>query len=433
MLYLIAWPWVTGVLLLLLISLWPHRSEWPRTYLALAWIMIVGSIPSVFYWASEWRDTRQVSVEVDFWDSVSSAVNSGDANEANRLLGTRKDGWRNYVERSVGDENETSSTELLSAAFRQCVDLLDYRTDSISILLDEAIEKGHLEIVKTWLDTPPCAKSTETREEGISSILNLLVPYAFDKANAAKRQTERRQAQTLRLLVERYPALADVPLSDRCDKKPPVGRDCPTLVMALLDKWHQEGIEAVLPLDAHAAQHLPPVVLHVLRGEDQAAAQSAKNDPEVFHQYLPSLMATAPLNSLRAALRVAPPDETALLTPKNGDSLYQHLSPLFSAAERRDSDDPRWSFLWTMFELFPTRLRDVDTYLYSGYVGGTHPGDVNLDHLMTVLRSAGLSCDGFSHLAASGNSSDTDQEWQWYREKSGCALKRYSWDQDPNI
>jgi hypothetical protein len=214
--------------------------------------------------------------------------------------------------------------------------------------------------------------------------------------------------------------LTDAPLSDHCDENHGAAPDCPTLVTALLNKWHREGVATVLPLDAHASQHLPPVVLHVLRGEERAAAQSAKDDPEVFHRYLPSLLATAPLNSLRAALRAAPPDERTLLTPERGDSLYQHLSPLFNAAKRRDADDVHWAFLWMLFDMFPTRLRDVDISLYDGYLIGRHPGDVNLDLLMTKLRSAGLDCDGFSHLAVRGDFSDTGQDRQWYQEKSGC-------------
>lgn len=422
-LYQLVWPWIAGLLILLLIALWSFRSERPRLYAVLLIIEIVGSIPAGIYWASERNEHLQWSQEVEYWNSVSNAANTGNVAEALRLLATRENGLRSYVERSVGELNDASSMDLMRAAFKQCVDLLDNRTDSISTLLDEAVSNGHPDIIKAWLDSPPCANLPTSREEGISSILKLVVPYTTDDTDVATRQLRGRQAEALRTLVEQYPALADVPLSEDCGKNRRDVSICPTLVMVLLEKWHQEGVAAVLPFDARAAKHLPSVVFHVLRGEAREAATSAKADPETFHRHLPNLMATAPLESLRAALRAAPPDEMSLLSPKEGDTLYQHLSPLFNAAKRRDAEQANWHFLWVLLDLFSNRLREVDTSLYSRYVIGTSPGDANLERLMDMLRSAGVSCDGFRHLASWGGSPGAGDERQWYQQRSGCVTK----------
>lgn len=417
-LYQLVWPWIASILLLLLIGTWRFRSQHPNLYAVLVAIEIVGSIPAGFYWASAREKHLRWSQEVEYWESVSKAANSDNVPQALRLLATRSGGLRSYVERGVGDSNDGSNTILLREAFAQCVDLLDDQSNSMSILLVNAVSKGHPNIVKTWLDSAPCAGQT-LREEGIASILNLLVPYTSSDMNAVNLQLRGRQAEALKLLIERYPDLANVPLRDLCGGKGYGDSKCPTLVEALLDKWHLEGVAAVLPLDAHASEHLPSVVLHVLRGEAMQAAVSAKADPGVFHKYLPSLLATAPQESLLAALRAAPPDEEVLLTPDDGESMLQHLWPLFEAAKRRDAGQPTWHFLRALFDLFPMRLRDVDTSLYSSYVIGAGKGNANLEQLMNKLQSAGLSCDGIQGLASWGDSFSRD-DWQRYRQRAGC-------------
>lgn len=414
-LYLIAWPWIACVLLLFLVGFWSFRSTWPKFYVALVLIEILGSLPAGVYWISERHQHSQWIRENDYWNSVSKAANSGNEKEAIRLLATRHNGLRSYVERSLDGWNDGSNTTVMRVAFEQCVDLLDDRTESISPLLAEAVDKGYPDIIRIWLDSTSCANLKTTRQNGIRSMLNLLVPYPLARdIDPAKKVLESRQAEALRLLVERYPALMDVPVSEDCGRKQHGESTCPTLVMALLEKGHQEGVAAILPLDTNAPMHVPPVVLHVLRGETLEAVRSARADPENFHRYLPNLLATAPLESLQSALRAAPPTELSLLSPENGDTLYQHLAPLFESAERRDADQADWRFLWVLFDLFPARLRELDTRLYGSYIIGTHPGDANLDLLIERLRGAGLSCDKFQSLATRMTADD------WFRQKSGC-------------
>jgi hypothetical protein len=418
-LYVVAWPLVAGVLLLLLLAFWRLRRQRARLWAILAGVVVLSTLPAGFFWLSEWKKDADWSREQQYWQSVSDAAKAGDHTEALRLLATRENGLRTYVERSVGDEYATPDATLLRAAFAQCVDLLDDRTLSISTLLDEAVETGHPEVIAAWLDAPACASAAGmNREQGIGRMLSLLVPYTSDDDDSAKQQLRARQAEALRLLAGRYPALADLPLSDNCEGKEHAGSSCPTLLSALLDKWHLEGVAAILPLDAHASMHLPPVVLHVLRGEARQAAQAARADPAAFHKYLPSLLATAPLASLRAALRAAPPDEASLLTPTGGDTQYQHLSPLFDAAKRRDLDQPTWDFLWLLFDLFPMRLKEVDTDLYSRYVIGIKAGDARLDEMLTRLRAAGTDCEAFGHLVGWGDDSEGGR--QWIAGKTGC-------------
>lgn len=424
-LYLVSWPWIAAVLLLLLLSLWHLRGDYPRAYATILTVLIVGTLPGSFYWASEWLDGLHASRESDYWDSVSNASKSGNAHEAIRLLATRENGLQDYVVRSIRLEDEIPDSEVLRAAFEQCVDLLD-DAGLPSTMLYDAVHRGQVEIIEAWLATPPCLNDNATREERIGSSLGLLVPYVSHWESEAQRRIYDRQAAALKALVKRYPSLTNVQLPDDCRKSQPGDASC-TLVKALLDEWHQDGVMAILPLDKQASEHLPPVVLHILQGDNIAAAQSAKKDPQVFHHYLAQLMATAPSDSLRAALRAAPPDENSLLTLKDGNTQFQQLAPLFDAAKRRDEGKPYWQFLSMLFDLFPTRMNEIDTSLYESYVIGTTPGEPKLDHLLTRLRSNGLSCDGFSTLAAWGTSGK-DEDVQWYSNKSGCVLKRNSWD-----
>lgn len=421
LLYLIAWPWVTGILLLLLLVFWPQRQTRPRLYAILAAVTVLGSIPSGINWFSGWRDDVRRHAEEDFWESVSKAAVGGDQAKALRLLGTRTDGLQTYVWRSLDQQSAPGDPKLIRHAFDQCVaDLLDDSNGYLSIPLDKAITDGHPEIISIWLDTPPCPGSDGlTREQRIAELLNMLVPYTTRGDGARLRQLRTNQAAALKLLVERYPDLLDVSLSDKCSKRNSGAERCPTLLSTLFDNWHQEGVAAILPLDRKAEAHLPPTVAHVLRGPPSKAAASARTDPVVFHHNLPALLATAPLDNLRTALRAAPPSEAALLTPGPDQTQYQHLSSLFDAAQRRDDEQPTWDFLWLLFDLFPSRLRELDTSLYSRYVIGTRPGEPNLDTLLTRLRAAGLHCEGFKKLAGWGDS--LEDSHQWYEQKSGCS------------
>jgi hypothetical protein len=422
LLYLIAWPWVAGVLLLLLVIFWPQRQTRPRLYAILGVVTVLGSIPSGINWFSEWRDDVRRRAEDDFWESVSKAAVDGDQAKALRLLGTRTNGLQTYVWRALDQPLAPGDPQLIRLAFEQCVaDLLDDSNGYLSLPLDRVITEGRPEIIGIWLDTPPCPRNDGlTREQRIAGLLNMLVPYTTRSDGARLKQLRANQAAALKLLVERYPVLLDVSLSDKCGKGNSGAERCPTLLSALFDNWHQEGVAAILPLDRNAEAHLPPTVVRVLRGPPSKATASSRADPRVFHQNLPALLATAPLDNLRAALRAAPPLETALLTPGLDQTQYQHLSSLFDATQRRDDEQPTWDYLWLLFDLFPSRLREVDTQLYERYVIGTDAGDPKLDELLTRLRAAGLSCKNFYGLAGWGDAFGTGRDW--YRQKTGCPL-----------
>ena len=408
-LYVFGWPWVAGFLLLALFGLWRFWRR--RTRWILASLAILGSVPVAAIWFSEWQKETALEDDRQYWQAVSAAAGTGDYTQAQRLLADRKDGFSAYVERVIDDDAPVEDTTLLRAAFARCVDLLDYRSLSISVRLDEVVRAGHPEIVKAWLDTPACPGGGN-REEGLREMALLLAPDTGDGMDPSGGRLRERQAQALKLLVERYPALLDAKLSDRCDKA------CPTLLSALLEKRHPEGIETILPLDTHAADHLPPVALHILRGDTRGAGRAARADPKTFHRYLPDLLATAPLPPLRAALGVAAPDEATLLTPAPDETLYQHLWPLFSAVKRRDQGQPGWDFLSLLFDLFPHRLKEVDTSLYSGYVIGVKAGDSRLHALLIRLRRAGMDCEAFGRLAAWGD--DTEEGKRWIAQETGC-------------
>ncbi len=109
-----------------------------------------------------------------------------------------------------------------------------------------------------------------------------------------------------------------------------------------------------------------------------------------------------------------------MLTPLNGETLYQHLSPLFDAARRRDLGEPDWPFLWLLLEQFPRRLADVDASLYEGYLIGTEVRDIRVQQLLTRLRAAGVPCDQLQRALDWGVT--TPAALQWYADVTGCAM-----------
>nr|WP_297350671.1 hypothetical protein [uncultured Caldimonas sp.] len=416
-----AWPVVLPLLLVALALLWGRRREWRVAYRSVLAVAVVGSALWSVPWIEDGLSSYRAAQESRYWDEVDQAAATGRPADAIKLLEARgAEGLQAYVYRFVNETPHAPDPVVLKAAFERCVDLLSggmLETD----LLERAIEAGQTTLIAAWLDAPECPRADgQTREARLVEIVYHLLPYtqAHDEREHAVHQE--RQAAGLRELMARHPALLQVDVSDfGCTRYKGLSPRC-TVLGELFEDGHEAALRVLLPLDPNAGQHLPPVALHLLRGESQQAAEAARHDPDTFHRVLPALVATAPLEPLRALLRAVPPDEAALLTPKDDDTQFQHLWPLFEPARRRDAGAPEWAFLSLLFELFPKRLAEVDPDLFDGYLIGTEARDARVLRMLATLRQAQMPCEKLQRLVGWGD--DTPAARAWYGEVTECEM-----------
>jgi hypothetical protein len=419
-LYLVL-PYVLPVLLVTLALLWRRRQRQRPVFFAVLGLALAGAAVFASFLVPQWVDDARGRAERKYWDGLDTAAAAGNLEEAVRMIKGRGDaGMQEYVARSVDSPDAKPNEVLLRTAFKNCADLLSgglLGTD----LLEKAIANGQAGIIQAWLGTAQCQSAIGgSREERLAEFVYHLLPPDLGQDEAVKRQSRVRQAEALGVLAKRYPALLDVDISAfGCRRNPAASSRC-TVVSELLENWHDAGLATLLPLDARAEQHLPAVAWHLLHGEVDLAIAAARADPELFYRLLPSLMATMPADGVHAALKAVPPSEEVLLSPKKGDSIYQHLSGLFDAARRRDEGRAEWTFLWRLFDLFPTRLAEVDPGLFDAVLIGAKPQDAQVVKMFAILRGARTPCKALLQLLPYMDSSLETGIWQ--AQLTGCEM-----------